>query len=149
MFLCLLHNIRKIGPISLEAEMTWLQYAALTWQPAFSIGIIPSTDDGDCQEMEHDKFKYFHFICYLNNQLGGGHTSEDHGSTSESLNIYPEACGGENSDMLESARLSVSLEGDENFRVSFYFITAVNFLILYSFTHQLLIVFFFSPSPTF
>ncbi|XP_046651282.1 uncharacterized protein LOC124342358 isoform X2 [Daphnia pulicaria] len=73
------------GPISLEAEMTWLQYAALTWQPAFSIG--------------------------------GGHTSEDHGSTSESLNIYPEACGGENSDMLESARLSVSLEGDENFRM--------------------------------
>lgn len=62
MFLCLLHNIRKIGPISLEAEMTWLQYAALTWQPAFSIGIIPSTDDGHCQEMEHDKFKYILFV---------------------------------------------------------------------------------------
>ena len=28
------------GPISLEAEMTWLQYAALTWKPAFSIGRI-------------------------------------------------------------------------------------------------------------
>jgi hypothetical protein len=73
--------------------------------------------------------KYFHlflcvcvFVCVTwHNQLGGGHTSEDHGSTSESLNIYPEACGGENTDMLESARLSVSLEGDENFRVGFYF----------------------------
>lgn len=78
------------GPVSLEAEMTWLQYAALTWKPAFTIG--------------------------------AGQTSEDHGSTSESLNIYPEACGGGNGDMLESARLSVSLEGDENFRVSFSFL---------------------------
>ncbi|EFX89891.1 hypothetical protein DAPPUDRAFT_219940 [Daphnia pulex] len=101
------------GPISLEAEMTWLQYAALTWQPAFSIGIIPCTDDGEKWSMTHSNT----FIFNLNNQLGGGHTSEDHGSTSESLNIYPEACGGENSDMLESARLSVSLEGDENFRM--------------------------------
>ncbi|XP_059352097.1 uncharacterized protein LOC130699356 isoform X2 [Daphnia carinata] len=82
------------GPISLEAEMTWLQYAALTWKPAFSIG--------------------------------GGHTSEDHGSTSESLNIYPEACGGDNSDMLESARLSVSLEGDENFRMGANCVTDVS-----------------------
>lgn len=74
------------GPISLEAEMTWLQYAALTWKPAFSIG--------------------------------GGQSSEDHGNASESLNCYSEACGesADRSTMLESARLSVSLEGNENFR---------------------------------
>ena len=29
--------VTSVGPISLEAEMTWLQYAALTWKPAFSI----------------------------------------------------------------------------------------------------------------
>lgn len=81
------------GPVSLEAEMTWLQYAALTWKPAFSIA-------------------------------GGGQSSEEHGSTSGSLNVYPEASGGgdgcgsgsPSSTMLESARLCVSLEGDENFR---------------------------------
>lgn len=27
--------------------MTWLQYAALTWKPAFSIGIIQSNDIHD------------------------------------------------------------------------------------------------------
>lgn len=70
------------GPISLEAEMTWLQYAALTWKPAFSIG-------------------------------GVDHLDDDQESVSESLNVYPEACA---SAMLETARLSVSLEGDENFR---------------------------------
>lgn len=70
------------GPVSLEAEMTWLQYAALTWKPAFSIG-------------------------------GVDHLDDDHESVSESLNVYPEACA---SVMLETARLSVSLEGDENFR---------------------------------
>ena len=39
---------------------------------------------------------------------------EDQESASESLNVYPEACA---SAMLETARLSVSLEGDEFFRV--------------------------------
>ncbi len=79
------------------------------------------------------------FIFNLNNQLGGGHTSEDHGSTSESLNIYPEACGGDNSDMLESARLSVSLEGDENFRVSFSIILQplkfCSFVFIYTYVY--------------
>jgi hypothetical protein len=90
------------------------------------------------------------FIFNLNNPLGGGHTSEDHGSTSESLNIYPEACGGENSDMLESARLSVSLEGDENFRVSFSIILRLLKFGSFVFIHtKCLLCFFFSPSPTF
>lgn len=145
-FYAYLHNIRKIGPISLEAEMTWLQYAALTWQPAFSIGIIPCTDDGEKWSMTHANT----FIFNLNNPLGGGHSSEDHGSTSESLNIYPEACGGENSDMLESARLSVSLEGDENFRVSFSIILRLLKFGSFVFIHtKCLLCFFFSPSPTF
>lgn len=61
--------------------MTWLQYAALTWKPAFSIGGVDHLEDQE--------------------------------SASESLNVYPEACA---SAMLETARLSVSLEGDENFR---------------------------------
>ena len=42
------------------------------------------------------------------------HLDDDQESVSESLNVYPEACA---SAMLETARLSVSLEGDENFRV--------------------------------
>ena len=70
--------------------MTWLQYAALTWRPAFSIG------------------------------NGDNATEEDaHGCANESLNVYPEVSA---SVMLESARLSHSLEGDENFCASFLFI---------------------------
>jgi len=77
-----------VGPISLEAEMTWLQYAALTWKPAFSI----SGGVGD-------------------------ENVEDNGTTSttcgDSLHVFPEVGA---SAMLETARLSLSLEGDENFR---------------------------------
>ena len=47
------------------------------------------------------------------------HLDDDQESVSESLNVYPEACA---SAMLETARLSVSLEGDENFRVKYCFI---------------------------
>lgn len=105
--------------------MTWLQYAALTWQPAFSIG-IPSINDQLSAKGKWNSNTFPFCVRYS----GGGHTSEDHGSTSESLNIYPEACGGENSDMLESARLSVSLEGDENFRVC-YFVHFLSFFLFF------------------
>ena len=46
--------------------------------------------------------------------LGGAEHLDDQGSASELLNVFPESCAAA---MLESARLSVSLEGDENFRV--------------------------------
>lgn len=68
--------------------MTWLQYAALIWRPAFSIG------NGENATEEEDA----------------------HGCANESLNVYPEVSA---SAMLESARLSHSLEGDENFCVIF------------------------------
>jgi len=64
-------------------------------------------------------------LLFFTSLAGGGQSSEEHGSTSGSLNVYPEASGGgdccgsgsPSSTMLESARLCVSLEGDENFRV--------------------------------
>ena len=51
----------------------------------------------------------------------GDENVEDNGTTSttacgDSLHVYPEVGA---SAMLETARLSLSLEGDENFRVGF------------------------------
>ena len=47
------------GPISLEAEMTWLQYAALTWKPAFSIcNFENNIFFGNCDNYASDFFRW-------------------------------------------------------------------------------------------